>query len=585
MSSERFQAAPVVVFAYNRPNHLQMCLNNLNKNELAENTHLFIYVDGCKSEADKESNEAVIEIANSFQWVGLGKDVILRNSNFGLAQNIVEGVTWIIQKYGKVIVVEDDIEASHGFLKYMNDALVLYQDKPEVMHINGYLPETRFQNFLPETFFSRFMNCWGWATWAGRWKNFSHDSKNLLKELRAAPDYNLWNFNNAVNFEQQLEANISKQIITWAVHWNVTVFLNHGLCLTPGKSMVRNVGTDGSGVHYNKVSISQEKTDIEDLANNCHLTQMAIKESKRGRIYLTLFYGLGRAPKNLSLLKFLIRNFLNSRKFQMKKIISSTLKRKGYSIIRNEALADLQNIERKQLELFKEFYFLCQDIKFSSLPSKLSTNVAEALQNLIGTSPYEGLAILNSLYQTKSIEGDVCEFGIAQGATSRLLGAFLLDEDLKKRLVLVDSFEGLSNPTSEDELKDDIFNFGNMADYAGSMAYPSSVALTKLEKIKFPKEQLNIIPGFIQDSINTKEYPESVSFAYVDFDLFKPIQIALAYLNKVVQPRGVIIVDDYDFFSTGAKKAVDLFMMEHGSSYKIEIPEKSLGHFCVIIKR
>src|SRR5690554_1152832 len=167
MIAEKTNLAPIVLFGYNRPKHIKKTLEALRKNELASNTDLFIFIDGYKNENDKELNYEVVKVCESFNWVGSKKIINHRSENYGLAKNIISGVTEIVNEKGKVIVVEDDIETSPGFLKYMNEALYVYHNQPEVMHISGYMFPIK-NNEDPQTLFYQSTSCWGWATWDDR---------------------------------------------------------------------------------------------------------------------------------------------------------------------------------------------------------------------------------------------------------------------------------------------------------------------------------------------------------------------------------------------------------------------------------
>jgi hypothetical protein len=46
-----------------------------------------------------------------------------------------------------------------------------------------------------------------------------------------------------------LEAQLEGKVDSWAILWNLSVFMNDGLVLYPGKSLVENKGFDGSGIH------------------------------------------------------------------------------------------------------------------------------------------------------------------------------------------------------------------------------------------------------------------------------------------------------------------------------------------------
>ena len=311
MIAEKTNLAPIVLFGYNRPKHIKKTLEALSKNDLASNSELFIFIDWYKNNSDQNLNLEVLNICENFQWPGISKVINHRNTNFGLAKNILSGVTEIVNKFGKVIVIEDDIETAPEFLKYMNNALFHFHNEKKVMHINGFNPETRFQSLLPNLFFTRFMNCWGWATWADRWEKYRDNASELYTELISRKDHQHYNFHGSAKFDQQLIDNIEGKINTWAVKWNATVFIENGLCLTPKISMVANCGLDGTGTHYKDKNPKGNNSDIQKLGHAPDIRHMDVqKESKFSRIYLGLHYALGRNPSNLHVIKYLTRRIL-----------------------------------------------------------------------------------------------------------------------------------------------------------------------------------------------------------------------------------------------------------------------------------
>ncbi len=208
----------------------------------------------------------------------------------------------------------------------------------------------------------------------------------------------------------------------------------------------------------------------------------------------------------------------------------------------------------------------------------------ELLAHVIGTTPAEAFEIIVSLHKVRDIDGDVCEFGVAQGRTSAIIANELMSGD--KNLYLFDTFEGLPPPSHEDELKDDIFNLGSIEAYTGQMACPETMVRKQLEKIEFPNHRIHIIKGrFDAEFAQSARMPLSVSFAYIDFDFYQPIRDALDFLHGSMPEGGIIIVDDYDFFSTGAKKAVDQFTREKGeTAYSFRVAPESYGKYAVIQK-
>jgi O-methyltransferase len=234
----------------------------------------------------------------------------------------------------------------------------------------------------------------------------------------------------------------------------------------------------------------------------------------------------------------------------------------------------------KYCSLINEIEGSFRNNQFQSIP--IGDEIRTALiANLLGTSVSESMYLLNYLHKSMVLEGDICEFGIAQGLTSALLAYEIRNTD--KNLWLFDSFEGLPKPSAQDQLKDDIFNLETIEAYEGTMLCPLSMIQERLKEIQFPKERTKIVSGFIEQTITNNKLPQKICFAYVDFDFYEPILTALKYIDKKLQSGGTIIVDDYDFFSTGSKTAVDEFLTVY-QNYKIYFPIKSAGKFCILEK-
>lgn len=182
------------------------------------------------------------------------------------------------------------------------------------------------------------------------------------------------------------------------------------------------------------------------------------------------------------------------------------------------------------------------------------------------------------------MDGVCCEFGVAGGHASALLANEIVNFSNKK-LYLFDSFEGLPEPTKEDELIDDVNNLGNILSYAGKMNNPKRRVKRKLSALKISKTRYKIFKGFVDKSYLEKlNLNENICFTYIDFDFYEPIKVVLEFLVKRTKKGSFIIVDDYDFFSTGAKLAVDNFLEEYSNLFEKYIAPKLIGNF-IIIKR
>lgn len=241
--------APIVLFVYNRPTHTRQTVEALQKNALSTDSDLIIFSDAPKK---PEAAEAVREVRQYIHQIEGFKSITIveRENNIGLARSIIDGVTKVVNMYGRIIVLEDDLVTSPYFLNFMNMALETYQDDDKVMHISGYMFPID-NTGMPETFFSRTASCWGWATWNRAWRHFEKNPKRLLSEYTEQTIHH-FNMDGSYNFWAQVEQNDRGLIDTWAVFWYASVFQKGGLCLHPKFSMVCNIGHDETGLHCGK---------------------------------------------------------------------------------------------------------------------------------------------------------------------------------------------------------------------------------------------------------------------------------------------------------------------------------------------
>lgn len=275
--------APIILFIYNRPWHTKQAVEALQKNELAKDSLLYVFSDGPKSEKDVEKAKEVREYIKTIEGF---KEVFIKESekNKGLANSIISGVTEVINKHGKAIVLEDDLVISPYFLKYMNKALNFYKNNKKIFSISEFNLNPSVMKFpqnYPNDVYLNYRNCsWGWGTWKDRWvvvdwevKDFEFFKKSKRMQRR---------FNRAgKDLSKMLIAQMERKIDSWAIRWCYAHFKADAYCVFPVKSYVDNIGHDGSGVHCGSSSLFRNEINLAkrdvDFPKELKLNQVLIQ--------------------------------------------------------------------------------------------------------------------------------------------------------------------------------------------------------------------------------------------------------------------------------------------------------------------
>ena len=236
--------APIALFTYNRADKTKRVVESLLQNQEAKDSDLFIFSDGPKTEAKAvgvEENRKYVHTISGFKNI----TIIERDKNWGLANSLIAGITDVINQYGKVIVVEDDLVLSPYFLKFMNDGLEKYKDDDRIGTITGFVPPIKEK--LPETFFLMYFQCWGWATWKRAWDLLETDARPLLKGLRFKKTK--FDVGGGVGNYGNLYCQKVGLVDSWYLRYYASLFLKGRLSLYPGRSLATNGGLDGTGTH------------------------------------------------------------------------------------------------------------------------------------------------------------------------------------------------------------------------------------------------------------------------------------------------------------------------------------------------
>ncbi len=239
--------APILIFAYRRPEHLRKTISSLMRCEGFLQSPVIIYADGAKNQGEIPSVMATREVAENL--LGDRAEYHFSDINLGLSQSIITGVTDIVNRYGRVIVLEDDLELSPAFLNYMNQALDQYADDENIFQISGYMFEVEALTNMSSAFFLPLTVSWGWATWKSAWDRFDSKAVGWEELLSSNEMRQRFNLDGAYDYTTMLSNQMAGNSDSWAIRWYWSVFKKNGLALFPPVSLVRNTGFDGSGTH------------------------------------------------------------------------------------------------------------------------------------------------------------------------------------------------------------------------------------------------------------------------------------------------------------------------------------------------
>jgi len=287
--------APICLFVYNRLEETKQTIRALKENYLASESDLFIFSDGPKNEDSVEKVQSVrryIENVDGFRSINIYKS----NLNKGLATSIIDGVSEIINKYGKVIVLEDDLITSANFLNFMNQALIFYELDEKVFSISGFtLNLNSLQKHKQNFYWGYRASSWGWATWKDRWINIDWNVNDYEEFIRNRKFKNEFKKNRGSDMVAMLKAQNEGRIDSWAIRWCYNQFKSNSLTLFPKFSKVYNIGTDTNATHTKqKGRISQELDsgeqkifvfDNEFKINKQIISDFVNKHSIRTRLY------------------------------------------------------------------------------------------------------------------------------------------------------------------------------------------------------------------------------------------------------------------------------------------------------------
>lgn len=245
--------APIIIFAFNRPEALKNTIHSLLQNEEAKDSDLYVFVDGARpykaGEVEKvQAVQDIVKRITDFKSI----HYTFSEKNKGLGNSIIQGVTQVINQYGKAIVLEDDLVFAINFLSYMNQGLERYEKEEKVFSICGYSNKVKVpKGYEYDTYFCTRSSSWGWGTWADRWNSVDWELKDWDKYSEMGRAFNKWGGSDCWKMLNDWKHGKNK---SWAIRFCFAQFLQDKVSLFPTISKVRNDGFDGEGTNCKKWS-------------------------------------------------------------------------------------------------------------------------------------------------------------------------------------------------------------------------------------------------------------------------------------------------------------------------------------------
>jgi len=163
------------------------------------------------------------------------------------------------------------------------------------------------------------------------------------------------------------------------------------------------------------------------------------------------------------------------------------------------------------------------------------------------------------------IRGDIAECGVWRGGSMMAVAlALMYHGDSSRHLYLYDTFEGMSEPTRHD------LSFKGLPaqtllerDPVGTGIWcrsPIEDVRANLLSTGYPEERLHFIQGKVEETLPTIR-PDHLCLLRLDTDWYESTKHELIHLFPLLDPRGLLIIDDYGHWQ-GARKAVDEYVAE-----------------------
>lgn len=297
----------IVIFAFNRPDHLSATLDYLSRSKKAFELPLIFFIDGPRNDAEKKAVEDVVNLAEKF--IHPLKQIYCQKSNYGLKKSVITGINVVFETFDQAIILEDDICINQEFINFHLKCLEMYYERNDIWSISGFvIPEIGYKaNKITseELVLAPRASSWGWSTWKYKWNQANWDSKFIANSLK----FNYKDYSRTGGDKlRMLLREIEGKSNSWAIIWDYNHFINKAYCVYPVKPLIKNIGLDNSGTH------SKPKKAYEVILDEGYITSKFLKDIKPNESIMKLFSKINRKLHRFPL------DFFNLLKFKITRI-------------------------------------------------------------------------------------------------------------------------------------------------------------------------------------------------------------------------------------------------------------------------
>lgn len=242
-------STPILFLVFNRIETTKKVFSSIKKMKPPK---LYISCDGPRDYIEGESAKVNVVreyIINNIDW-DCKVATFFRDSNLGCKKAISTGIDWFFDNEEMGIILEDDCMPNEDFYHFCEYALSKYKDCNNIFAVTGNNFQDGNSRGDASYYFSKHMHVWGWASWRRAWKYYDVNISYWQNYKKSQQ----WNNNNKTFYEKKyweviLDKVSLNKINTWDYQWNLAIWKNNGMVVTPNKNLVTNIGFGCDATH------------------------------------------------------------------------------------------------------------------------------------------------------------------------------------------------------------------------------------------------------------------------------------------------------------------------------------------------